>query len=71
MHVNCAIVASVVNPTSLPAGIPSRSTSHSPASSSTATPPGVIVRNAAFWSHVETSQSAASATGCVPPITQP
>ena len=71
MHVNCAMVAPVANPTWLPSGSPSRSTSHSSASSSTATAPGEMVRRAVFWSHVDTSQSAASATGCVPPMTQP
>ena len=55
----------------LPDGSPSTSTSHSSASSSTATAAGVMVQRAVFWSHVDTSQSAASATGWVPPMTQP
>jgi hypothetical protein len=71
MHTVCAVVAPVVKPTSLSAGRLRRSRSQVAAISSTATAPGVMVRSPEFWSHVETSQSAASATGCVPPMTQP
>ena len=39
--------------------------------SSTAECAGVSRRSVAFWSQVLTSQSAASAAGCVPPITIP
>ena len=65
------MVAPVVNPTLAVAGSPSSSRSHWPASSSTALVPGIGSRMAAFWSQAVTSQSAATATGCVPPITQP
>jgi len=58
-----AVVAPVLNPTPDSAGSPSRSSSHSPASSSAATTPGVAWREPAFWSHAETSQSAASPAG--------
>ena len=66
-----AIVAPVVNPTSLPAGRPSSSSSQPAAASSAAAVAGVANRSPAFWSQALTSQSAASAAGRVPPITQP
>ena len=69
--VKLAVVAPVANPTPLPAGSPSRSRSQAAASSSAAATPGVTWRSTAFWSHAPTSQSAASAAGCEPPITNP
>lgn len=42
-----------------------------PATSSIATTAGVAKRSPAFWSQALTSQSDASATGNVPPMTQP
>ncbi len=41
------------------------------ATSSTAVCAGVTVRRPEFWSHALTSQSAASAAGCEPPMTKP
>ena len=42
-----------------------------PAASSIAAVAGVAKRSPAFWSQALTSQSAASAAGSVPPMTQP
>jgi hypothetical protein len=69
--VKFAIVPPVTNPTSAPDGSPSSSRIHADAASSTATVPGVACRMAEFWSQALVSQSAASAAGCVPPITHP
>ena len=69
--VKFAIVPPVTNPTSLPDGRPSRSSSQAAATSSTATTPGVAWRRAVFWSQALVSQSAAIAAGWVPPMTQP
>ena len=65
------MVPPVTNPTALSAGSPSRSVTQAEATSSTAVAAGVTVRNPAFWSHAPVSQSAASAAGWVPPITNP
>jgi hypothetical protein len=66
-----AIVAPVTKPTSASAGSPSRSSSQPAAACSTAVVPGVAKRIAVFWSQLLTSQSAPSAAGSVPPMTQP
>ena len=66
-----AIVPPVTNPTALPSGSPSRSSSHALATCSVAVTAGVSRASPAFWSQALTSQSAASAAGCVPPITIP
>ena len=65
------MVAPVVKPTSEPGGSPSSSSSHRAAASSAAAAAGVASRMPEFWSQALTSQSAASAAGRVPPITQP
>ena len=52
-------------------GSPRSSVTHVPAISSTTAAVGVGSSSPAFWSHAETSQSAASAAGSVPPITKP
>ncbi len=70
-QVKFAIVPPVTNPTALSAGRPSRSSSQADATSSTAVCAGVTVRRPEFWSHALTSQSAASAAGCEPPMTKP
>jgi hypothetical protein len=69
--VKFAIVPPVTNPTALPAGRPSSSTTQASATSSTAECAGVNIRSPEFWSHTLTSQSTASAAGCVPPMTNP
>ena len=66
-----AIIAPVTKPTAALAGKPSRSRSHSLATHSAPAAAGDITSRPAFWSHIEVSQSAASAAGSVPPITQP
>ena len=66
-----AIVAPVAKPTPLSAGSPSSSRNHAAATSSTATDAGVTLRSTVFWSQAQTSQSAASAAGWEPPITNP
>ena len=66
-----AIVPPVTNPTSDVDGSPSRSSSQLAATSSVAAEPGVTNRMPVFWSQALTSQSAPSAAGSVPPITQP
>ncbi len=65
-----AMVAPVVKPTS-ESGRCRMSSSQRPATSSIAAIEGVARRIPAFWSHALTSQSAPSAAGSVPPITQP
>ena len=69
--VNDAIVAPVVNPTLTPAGRPNSSASHAPAISSATAAAGPMTYRPAFWSHALVSQSAASAAGTPPPITNP
>ena len=70
-QVKLAIVPPVTNPTALPSGSPSRSSSHALATCSVAVAAGVSRASPAFWSQALTSQSAASAAGCEPPITIP
>ena len=53
------------------AGRPSTSSSQRPATASTAATAGVGSARPAFWSHAEVIQSAASAAGSAPPITNP
>ena len=69
--VNEAIVAPVVKPTLTPDGSPNRSASHAPATSSATAAAGPMTYRPAFWSHALVSQSAASAAGRLPPITNP
>ena len=66
-----AIVAPVVNPHDDPAGRPSSSTSQPWATSSATAAAGEIAYSPAFWSQVLVSQSAASAAGWLPPMTNP
>ena len=66
-----AVVPPVVKETSAAAGRPSTSRSHVPAVSSRAEMAGVGLRIPAFWSQALTSQSAASAAGRLPPMTNP
>src|SRR5919107_4332302 len=70
-QVKFAIVPPVTKPTALSGGRPSRSVSQPSTTSSTAAGAGVRVRSPEFWSHALVSQSAASAAGCVPPMTMP
>ena len=70
-QVKLDIVAPVTNPTPLPAGSPRTSSSQPLATSSTAEWAGVSRRSPEFWSQALTSQSAARAAGCVPPMTIP
>src|ERR1700731_65856 len=53
------------------AGRPNSSLSQRPATSSITATAGPQAWIAAFWSHAAVSQSAASAAGSVPPMTQP
>ena len=69
--VKLAIVAPVTNPTLVPAGRPSSSTSQLPATSSATAAAGERTYRPAFWSQVEVSQSAPSAAGRLPPTTNP
>ena len=71
MATKCAMVAPVVKPTDDPVGSPSRSMSHSPVISSTTDAAGVPRKRPTFCSHAEVSQSAASAAGTDPPMTNP
>ena len=70
-HVTCAIWQPVVRPMLVPSGRPSRSTSQDPITSSTTDADGPAAKSPAFWSQVDVSQSAASAAGKDPPITNP
>ena len=69
--VNEAIVAPVVKPTLTPAGSPNSSASHPPATSSATAAAGPMTYSPAFWSQALVSQSAATAAGTPPPITNP
>jgi hypothetical protein len=69
--VKLAICAPVTNPTDTPAGRPSSSASQPPVTSSTTAAAGASTYRPAFWSQTEVSQSAASAAGVAPPITNP
>src|SRR6476661_328506 len=71
MHVKLAIVAPLVNPTLVPGGSPSISTSQAAATSSTTAAAGVARNRPTFWSQADVSQSAASAAGTEPPMTNP
>jgi hypothetical protein len=53
------------------AGRPSSSLIHAPHTSSTTAAAGLVATIAAFWSQAEVSQSAATAVGSAPPMTQP
>jgi hypothetical protein len=67
----CAIWQPVTKANEADFGRPNISLAHSPHTCSTTASAGAVTLEAAFWSQVEVSQSAASATGKVPPITQP
>ena len=67
----CAIWQPVTKAKDADFGRPNISLAHSPHTCSTTASAGAVTFEAAFWSQVEVSQSAASATGSVPPITQP
>ena len=69
--VTFAICAPVVSPAPLSAGRPSTSSSQPHAISSTTEAAGDDTALNEFWSHAEASQSAASAAGSAPPVTNP
>ena len=69
--VTFAICAPVVSPAPDSAGSPSRSSSQPQATSSTTDAAGEETALKPFWSHAEASQSAASAAGSAPPVTNP
>ena len=71
MPVKFAIVAPVAKPTPASAGSPSASSTHRSATASTAAAAGDDVRVKPFWSHADASQSAPSAAGSTPPVTNP
>ena len=52
-------------------GRPSSSSTHLPATASSADVAGVGSASPVFWSHAETSQSTASDAGTAPPTTKP
>ena len=68
-QVKCAIWQPETRPKLASAGRPSRSMSHAPTASSTTDAAGPAEYSPAFWSHVEVSQSAATAAGTLPPMT--
>jgi hypothetical protein len=70
-EVKFAIWQPVTKPTLHVAGNPSTSFSQPPAISSDTAAIGDMIYICAFWSHAETSQSAAVVTGRLPPITNP
>ena len=61
----------VTKPTELSRGRSSTSSNQSAATCSTTAAQGEVAYRPAFWSSVEVSQSLASATGYVPPMTKP
>ena len=61
----------MVSPTPDSEGSPSSSNSHPHATSSTTAAAGDETALKAFWSHADASQSAASAAGSAPPVTNP
>ncbi len=65
------MVAPVTTAPPVPSGSPSSSRTHSSATSSSTIAVGDCTKKAAFWSHVLTSQEAASAAGKQPPLTKP
>ena len=66
-----AIVAPVTKPATVVEGRPKSSTSQRCATCSSVAATGEAVKAPAFWSHAAASQSAATATGCDPPMTKP
>ena len=70
-HARFALVAPVANPTPLCGWEAEESRSQRAAVSSTAAVAGVGWREPVFWSHADTSQSAAIAAGYAPPMTKP
>jgi hypothetical protein len=69
--VKCAIWQPVVKPILVPSGSPRRSTNQDPTTSSTTDAAGPAMKMPEFWSQVDVIQSAASAAGSDPPITNP
>ena len=69
--VTFAICAPVVSPTPESSGSPSSSSNHPHATSSTTAAAGEETALNAFWSQADASQSAASAAGSAPPVTNP
>ncbi len=70
-QVTLAICAPVTSPTLAPDGSPSSESTQSSTTSSTTDAAGEPTHMWAFWSHAEASQSAASAAGSAPPVTNP
>src|SRR6476646_2664760 len=70
-HVVLAAWPPVTKPTLAFSGSPSKSSTHAEEISSMAAAAGEREWKAAFWSHVDTNQSAASAAGSAPPMTKP
>ena len=70
-QVACAIWQPVTSANDACAGIPSSCFSQSPTTSSTTEADGPHAYSPAFWSQVEANQSAASAAGTAPPMTNP
>src|SRR2546429_481079 len=68
--VKFAVVAPVVRTPPQWAGSPKRSSSHATETCSSRAPSGVASQPPAFWSSRDVTQSAASAAGVEPPITQ-
>ena len=64
-------VALVTNPTAARVGNPRASRTQRSVTASIAAPAGDDIRLYTVWSQVDTSQSAASAAGSVPPTTRP
>jgi hypothetical protein len=69
--VKCAIWQPVTKPTPAPPGRPSSSRTQPAATSSATDSAGATTNAPPFWSHVEVSQSAATAAGSEPPMTKP
>ncbi len=69
--VRLAIVPPVTKPATVVDGRPKSSTSQRCATCSSVAATGEAVKAPAFWSHAVASQSAATATGCEPPMTNP
>src|SRR5450432_1299933 len=69
--VTCAISQPVVSAKLAPFGNPSSSFNQPPQTSSITATAGPQAYDAAFWSQALVSQSAASAAGSAPPMTQP
>ena len=69
--VRLATVAPVTKPATVVGGRPKSSTSQRCVTCSSLAATGEAVKAPPFWSHAAASQSAATATGCDPPMTKP